>query len=121
MKEQSVLRQLHDGDINAFQAYSLLEQGRDKPMKPKKARFVKMRVNPEEESRKVRLLLSFLFALPLPLFIARWALDKGLKDKIDAETGEAIDVEEFKNLLKFAKGTTIDVISTDATVKIKIF
>lgn len=121
MKEESVLRQLHDGDINAYQAYSLLEKGRDKPVKPKKARFVKMSVNPEEESRKVRILLSFLFALPLPLFIARWALDKGLRDKIDEDTGETINVEEFKNLLKFARGTTIDVLSNDATVRIKIF
>lgn len=121
MKGQSVLQQLHDGDINAFQAYSLLEKGREKPKRPGKARFVKMRVNPEEESRKVRMLLSFLFALPLPLFIARWALDKGLRNKIDEETGETPDIEEFKKLLKFAKGTTIDVISSDARVNVKIF
>ncbi|MFW5895012.1 MAG: hypothetical protein ACOCU0_03685 [Bacillota bacterium] len=120
MKEQSVLKQLHDGDINAYQAYSLLEAKRHRPLKAKRARFIKLHVNPEDESRKVRILLSLLFALPLPLFIARWALDRGLKDKVDDQTGETLNVEEFKSLLKYAKGTTIDVFSKDATVNIKI-
>ncbi|MFW6298899.1 MAG: hypothetical protein ACOC14_04375, partial [Bacillota bacterium] len=117
---ESVLKQLHEGDINAFQAYSLLEAKRNKPIKAKRARFIKLHVNPEEESRKVKVLLSLLFALPLPLFIARWALDRGLKGKVDEQTGELVDIEEFKSLLKYAKGTTIDVHSKDATVTIKI-
>lgn len=120
MREHSVLKQLHEGDINAFQAYSLLESRGRKLSKPKRARFVKLSVNPEEESRKVRLLLFFLFALPLPLFIARWALDRGLKDKIDEDTGDAVDIESFKSLLRYAKGTTIDVDSKDAKVNVKI-
>ncbi|MGM0435942.1 MAG: hypothetical protein ACQEQA_02715 [Bacillota bacterium] len=121
MKEIEVLDKLAQGEVSIFEAHNMIEHKKMVPAKAKKARFVKLHIDPHDESRGARLFLKALFALPLPLGIIRFFVVKTLYGKISENEAWDIDKETLINMLKYAKDTTISVESSDATIHIKIF
>jgi len=121
MKEIEILNKLAKREVSIFEAHNMLERGKMLPAKAKKARFVKLHIDPHDESRGTRLFLKTLFALPLPLGIIRFFLVKALYSKISENDAWDIDKETFINMLKYAKDTTITVESSDADIHIKLF
>jgi len=82
----------------------------------KRAHFVKVSVQIPEESNKLNTFLRILFAIPFPLIFARIGLRIG---------GRFIKADEFdpkmiSHLIKYSKGTTIQVESKDAKIDIRI-
>lgn len=121
MNELEVLNDLADGQISIFQAHALLEHHTLLPDKPKKARFVKLYVDPHDESKAVRAFLRILFALPLPLGLVRFAVVNQLHKQLSKNEEWTFEKETLIEMLKYAKDTTITVESKDATVYIKLY
>ncbi|MFH5881445.1 hypothetical protein [Liberiplasma polymorphum] len=123
MNQLQVCEKVYNGELSASQAHELLVPKINTKLL-KRARFIKMRIHLPNESRKLNTFLKILFALPIPLFIARWGLNIAGK-KAGSHHGkheftDEISLDEIKALLKYAKGTRIKVESNDAVIRIII-
>ena len=141
-----VLNALYEGHANPEDALKTLEN--PAAFKGfKKARFIRIRMKLPNESKKLNLFLRSLFALPIPISMARFflniagkhapgavqktakhldAIDEAkreeVKQKIHASSAEieAIDFQEIGRYLRYARGTRIDIITSDAIINITI-
>lgn len=115
------LEALYNGEKSVDEVYHQLVPTID-TRSLKRARYAKMRIKLPEESLGLNLFLRLLFALPFPLFIARFALRKGLYRKIQNQSHNAFnfELEDINHLIKYSKGTTISIDTDDAQIRIKI-
>lgn len=126
MKKEKVLSALHEGEIGIEDAYDRLYPLVD-TKKLKWARFVKMSIHVPDESKKVNLLLKTLFAIPFPIGLINVAMrlaDRYAGASVKKELNEQFGTEELGELLqllRYAKGSAIDIDAADGTqVTIKI-
>lgn len=118
MNYDKVLTKLENQDLTPELAYKeLYNKKRQKP--GKRASFVKLNITVPNEGKGLNTFLRILFALPIPLIFASWGLKIGRKyGKLDEN--DNMDFEELLYLLKYSKGTSIQVDAKDAKVDIKI-
>ncbi len=123
MHEGEVLQALHSGELSVDDAYAKLYPPVAKAAQPvnmknlKRAHFIRMRIYLPEESAGLNLFLKTLFILPVPIRLVNFALRFV---KIPQKYGSDFSVDEIKALLKYSKGTRINVVTDDAIVKIAI-
>lgn len=115
MNYENVLSKLQSNDISIDDAYNELYIKKNKP--GKRAHFVKIRLHVPEEGKGVNRLFKVIFAIPFPLVIATMGLRIG---KRFIDKNDDIDFESFLRLVKYSKGTMINVDSEDAKIDIKI-
>ena len=121
MNYDKVLSRLESQDLTPELAYKELYN--TKRVKPgKRASFIKLSIHVPEEGKGINTFLRILFALPIPLVFARWGLRFGNRfAKLDEKENMDLDVEEILYLLKYSRGTSIQVDAKDAKINIKIF
>ncbi len=144
-QQEIILEKLYSGEITSEDALTrLTPEPEFKGLK--KARFVKIKIDLPNESRKLNFFLKALLSIPLPIGLAKLgvrlmnksvkkgalsqkALANAPEDKKaeitekmkSAETSlNDFDFNELYNYLRYAKNTTIDIDSNDAKIKIKI-
>ncbi len=111
----STLANLANNKISPKKAYQKIYQNQDKPQRRGRAHFLKLNIHIPDE-KGVNKLLKVLFFVPLPLFIAKFALrfvkmenmddigltkselielitSKGIKVTVDTNSGEKINIK----------------------------
>ena len=119
MNYSNVLSKLESNDITPELAYKELYNKKNRIKPGKRATFIKLRIHVPNEGKGLNTFLRILFALPIPLVFARWGLKIANKHaKLDENNN--MDIEEILYLLKYSKGTKVQVEAKDAIVDIKI-
>lgn len=120
LKYKNILKDIEEGKISS-------QEGLDKlyPVKKvkygKRASFIKLKIHVPEEGKGVNTFLRILFALPIPMIFARMGLRLGKKfAPKDVENLDQVDFNQISKMLKYSKGTRVNVESSDANVDIKI-
>jgi hypothetical protein len=121
MEEIEVLNKLASGEVSLFDVYNRLEKHQLVPQKPKKARFLKVHIDPHDENRATKALLKTIFSIPLPLGLVRMFLINLLHKELSKHDEWAIDKEPLVSLIKYAKDIKITIESSDATIRIQLF
>jgi hypothetical protein len=118
MNYQKVLSRLESNELTPELAYK--ELYRSKKAKPgKRATFIKLSIKVPEEGKGINTFLRILFALPIPLVLARWGLRFASRfTEFDEEND--LNVDEILHYIKYSKGTRVSVDSNDAKIDIKI-
>jgi hypothetical protein len=113
MKRNEVLDQLENNEISTKKAYRLLVK-EPKPVKMRRASFIKVRISIPEE-KGVNTLLKFLLALPFPIFVFKLFIKRRKTFKIQQLE---LSGEELIDLISY-RGILVQVKSQDG-VKIHI-
>mgnify|MGYP000338268745 CR=1 FL=1 len=100
------LEDLHSGKITQAEAYT---RWHTQQHALKKARFVKLRIFLKDQ-KAISMGLNTLFALPLPIALAKPFIRR-IKDP---------QIRAMADLIQYAKGTRIDVQSKEAMIRIAI-
>ena len=115
MNQLSVLEKIEKNELTAFEALDQLYPVK-KTRPGKRAYFIKMSIVVPDEGKGVNTFLRVLFAIPLPMIFARMGLRFGgrfIKD-------DDFDIKEIASMLKYSRGTMVNIDSKDAQVKIKV-
>ncbi len=115
MKNDLVLKKLENNEITSEEALKELYPVKKQKL-GKKAYFIKMSIVVPDEGKGVNTFLRVLFAIPLPMIFARMGLRFGgrfIKD-------DDFDIKEIASMLKYSRGTMVNIDSKDAQVKIKV-
>ncbi len=115
MKNDLVLKKLENNEITSEEALRELYPVKKQKL-GKKAYFIKMKIIVPDEGKGVNTFLRVLFAIPFPIIFARMGLRFGgrfIKD-------DSFDIKEIASMLKYSRGTMVDIDSKDAQVKIKV-
>lgn len=106
MTQNEILIQTKNKSMSSRKAYKLLYQ---KPKRSKKAHFVKIRIKVPNE-KFANGLLSFLFFIPLPIFIVKLVLNFAKLGETDIEFSKS----EIKQIISY-RGIDIKVNASDQT------
>lgn len=117
MNYETVLNQLEKSDLSIEDAYRKLYKPK-KIKTGKRAFFVKMNITIPDEGKGLNTFLRILFALPIPLVFARIGIS--IANRYTNLDDNEIDLKQISRLLKYSRGTKIDVDSEDAKVSIRL-
>ena len=108
MTKYEVLNQLNQNQIGKKEAYNLLYH-EEKVKKPRRARFVKVRIS-VPESKGVSIFLAILLACPIPIRIIKWAISK----KANLQVSEQFQMTPMELIeLISIRGVKVDITSKD--------
>jgi len=115
MNYYQISKKVENNELTAAEGLSKLYPIKSKKM-GKRAFFVKVSVQLPEEGKKLNTFLKILFAIPFPLILARIGV---------RIAGRFVKVDEFdpkmiSKLIKYSKGTSVQVESKDAKIDIRI-
>ncbi len=119
MPESEILSAVQEGRLSAQEAYEKLYPPAEMhpPSKLKRARYLRLRMYLPEESKALNTFLRILFMFPLPVGLIGFATRFiKIPEKVDDE----ISLEELRQLLRYARGTKVNIISDDAIISIRI-
>lgn len=101
--------------------------------KLKRAHFIKLDMTLPNESKRLNIFLKTLFSIPIPMFFMKFALKFASKkgasavnehvddDEAKSKALDSVnDLEQYYDIIKYAKHSKIDVITDDAIIHIKI-
>lgn len=129
-----ILESVYNGTLSPEDALVEMDTTPDQPQgKLKRAHFIKLDITLPNESKRLNIFLKTLFAIPIPMFLMRFGLKfaskKGanaVSEHVDDEDAkskaleEVNDLEQYYDIIKYAKHSKIDVITDDAIIHIKI-
>lgn len=120
LKYNNILKDIEDGKITAQEGLDRLYP-KQKVKYGKRASFIKLKIQVPEEGKGVNTFLRILFALPIPMIFARMGLRFGKRFiPKDVKENDQLDFDQIAKMLKYSKGTLVNVESDDANVDIKI-
>ncbi len=129
-----ILESVYNGTLSPEDALVEMETTPVKPKgKLKRAHFIKLDITLPHESKRLNIFLKTLFAMPIPMFLMKlglkFASKKGasaIQEHVDNEDAKTKaldgvnDLEQYYDIIKYAKHSKIDVITDDAIIHIKI-
>jgi hypothetical protein len=83
MTKYEVLNQLNQKQMSTKEAYDLLYK-EEKTRKPRRARFVKVKIS-VPDSKGASLFLALVLAFPIPIGIIKWAISKKANQQISEQ------------------------------------
>lgn len=116
MNYEMVLNQLEKNELTIEEAYNKIYKPK-KTKLGKRAFFVKMKIHVPEEGRGINTFLRILFAIPIPIVLARIGLSIGNRF---AKLDDDMDLKEISKILKYSKNTIINVDTEEAQIEIKV-
>jgi hypothetical protein len=108
MNKRNILDEVYNGTLTVKEAYDAIYTPT-----PRKASFFRMQMRIADE-KAVSAFVNALFFFPIPVVIVKPFLKKYLKD-------QNISKEMLNEWLNTLGGTSIDVISEDAKIEIRLF
>lgn len=117
MNYETVLQKLENNEITPELAYKKI-YNKKRPKPGRRATFIKLRINVTDEGKGLNTFLRILFAIPIPMIFARLGLR--FANRFAKFEDQGLDVNEISRLLKYSKGTTVQVDAEDAKIDIKI-
>lgn len=108
MNREEILDQLYNKQLRAASAYKLLYSS-NKYRKPRRANFVKIKIN-IPKSRKLNTLLASIFLLPIPLVVFKALLSFAKK-----EAYSQFSREQILQIISI-KGIKIDITAAEGEI-----
>lgn len=106
--KKNVLKKVAKGKLTPHEAFEILYCP-----KPRKARFVRIKMN-IEDAKGVSRLINILFFIPIPIIFGKLFIIRALKK-------HNIPTSIYKDFVSTSGGTKINVISTDTEIKVNVF